>query len=78
MRRVHIGLNLKYEAAKVGFFRQDLALFRLPESWRRRVLGEGIEQFDNPEIVDRRTEKNRRQLACQIGVKIEFMAGAFN
>ena len=77
MRRIHIGLNLKYEAAEFFFLRRDLTTGGIPRAGRRRILGHGIEQIRNTEIIHGRTEEYRGHISGEIGIKVEMMTRAF-
>jgi hypothetical protein len=51
VRRVHVGLDFEYEAAEFVFFGRNGALYGFARSGRWRIFGEGIEQFQNAELL---------------------------
>jgi hypothetical protein len=71
--RVHVGLHLEDEAgdflARSGAISPCLARLR---AGRRGIAGDRVDQFGNAEILERRSEIDRRQVAVAIGIQIEF------
>ena len=73
MFRVHIGLNLEYEAGKRCFGRLYHACAGVPFLWWWRPVEQGLQDFLYAEVVDPGTEENRR---LQTGQKIDQIKGA--
>ena len=75
--RVHIRVNLENESRESRFFRTDNALLCLNRLGRRSYLHKTVEQFLNPERIQRRPEKHRGNLTFQIIILAEFRIHAF-
>ena len=69
---VHIGLDLEDEAGDFIALRPDRILACGLWTRRRREFRDRLDQFGDAEILQRRSEIDRRQIAVAIGVEIEF------
>src|SRR5690606_24667273 len=87
--RIHVRLDLEHETGKLFFLRidrsrsilvGDIPIFfdELSAAWQRlwRPLDKTVEHFAHAEIAERGAEEYRRQLAGQVFLQIEFVAGA--
>ncbi len=69
---VHIGLHLEDEAGHLVAVRADLLLARRLGPGRRGVARNGIDQFGDAEVLERRSKIDRRQIAVAEGFEVEF------
>src|SRR5262249_22581057 len=72
---IHVGLDLEDEGAHLRLGRLDAALVRVLCARRRRELAEAGEQVADAEILQRRAEIDRREMALADGREIERTAG---
>ncbi len=69
---VHIGLDLEDEAGHLVTLGPDRIFSCGLRARRGREFGDRLDQFGDAEILQRRPEIDRRQIAVAIGVEIEF------
>src|SRR3546814_8755131 len=72
MLRVHVGLDLEDEAGDLVARGIDHLLARWLWPWGRGPVGDSRDQFLHPEILERRTEEHRGQIAVAKRLEIEF------
>ena len=68
---VHVGLDLEDEAGHLVAVGADLALFAGLRTRLGRIFGDRLDDLLDPEILQRRSEIDRRQVAIAIGLEIE-------
>ena len=75
---VHVGVDLEDEARHLLLGRLHAPRLGLRGARRGGDVDETFEQLAHAEIVDRRTEEDRRQIARQIGVAVEGIVDALD
>ena len=76
--RVHVGLDLEHEGRHVRLVGLDGALVGLLRARRRRHAADGVEQIADAEVLQRRAEEHRAQMALAEGLQVERLAGVAN
>ena len=74
MRRVHVGLNLKYKAGKLIAERAYLAFLSHTRARRERKFQETFEERLHTEVVYRTAEEHGCQFAARDALDVEIIA----
>ena len=75
---VHVGMDLKYKARKLGFLRRYFPKICLPALWNRSNLDKRIQHFIDPEIIHGRTKKYWSDFSFQVIVHIKIRIHSFD